>query len=308
VLNPFAFQLVALDRVGAPATPLTASFGGAVALVRSSYVNFLNVDNFTMGDTLSVAMASNSDLFFFGSSASNLTLEVEGTFTNHGTWDGNVVVGGYVSNYGTIMGNVTSGGMCSSAATVCSPPSVTGTVSQNVPYSPSVDFTALQEYYSCLSFSASLLNSTVSAVSYSKVKPNSTSCAIALSAGRNVAYALFSGIDIVTLGGGDSTSVLFLNVNDTGTILWPATWQIPGNVNKSAIIVNVLQASVISGFNFTTPIIAQGSTLTGIGIGGNVTISSTVVVKSLGLGTTYSFSPTSTSDSTVPSCYQSPSG
>jgi len=34
-----------------------------VALVRSSYVNFLNVDNFTMGDTLSVAMASSMRVF-----------------------------------------------------------------------------------------------------------------------------------------------------------------------------------------------------------------------------------------------------
>jgi hypothetical protein len=207
-------------------------------------------------------------------------------------------VGGALVNDGVIQGNALSGNGCTDS---CGPPQVSGTNTMGM-HNPAVSVVTVQRYYSCLSLSVASLAPTVNFVSCSPtVAP--TTCALAVSPGRNIANMYFSGITSIGIVGGDATTVLFLNVLDGGSVTYPATWSFMG-INPSAVIVNVLHATALSGSVFHTPVIAQLATLTSTTT--NVTAHSTMVVNSLAADITYYFSPTPTSINTnALACYQS---
>eukprot|EP00669_Euglena_mutabilis_P002079 TRINITY_DN1266_c0_g1_i4.p1 TRINITY_DN1266_c0_g1~~TRINITY_DN1266_c0_g1_i4.p1 ORF type:complete len:193 (+),score=34.75 TRINITY_DN1266_c0_g1_i4:63-581(+) len=169
-------------------------------------------------------------------------------------------------------------------------------------HDPAVSVLNVQLYFSCLSLSVASLAPTVNFVSCSPtVAP--TTCALAVSPGRNIANMYFSGITSIGIVGGDATTVLYLNVLDTDSVTYPAMWTFT-SINPSAVIVNVLHATTLSGSVFHTPVIAQLATLTSTTT--NVTAHSTMVVNSLADNITYYFAPTTTSLNTnVHACYQS---
>jgi len=297
-LDPWAFQLVALGPVGSPGNPVVAYFGGAVLLSAPSFVDFQNINGDVISNTLGTALVAAADVTFSGTSSSNMDLEVQGNLTNDGYWRGNVYVGGALVNDGVIQGNALSGNGCTDS---CGPPQVSGTNTMGMD-NPAVSVVTVQQYYSCLSLSVASLAPTVNFVSCSPtVAP--TTCALAVSPGRNIANMYFSGITSIGIVGGDATTVLFLNVLDGGSVTYPATWSFMG-INPSAVIVNVLHATALSGSVFHTPVIAQLATLTSTTT--NVTAHSTMVVNSLAADITYYFSPTPTSINTnALACYQS---
>jgi choice-of-anchor A domain-containing protein len=185
----------------------------------------------------------------------------------------------------------------------CSSSSITGTVTTSS-YSPAVSVAAILQYFSCISFSLGSRTQTPTAVSYSP-SGAPTTAAIALSPGiSNYVNASFAGIQTVSLGGGNATSKVFINVVDSTALLaFPQTWQIPSYINYNDVIVNVLYATALSGSVFYTPVIAPLATLTADST--NVTAYSTIVVKSLSRGLTFYFSPTTTAigANDIP-CYQ----
>jgi hypothetical protein len=285
---------------------VTAYFGGAVLLSSSSasYINFQNVNSFVLGNTSNTSLASASDVSYSGSSSSGMHMEVAGTLINDGTWKGNVYVGKSLANSGTIQGDVQTVSGCTGSCTSYSS-SVTGNVTTS-PYNPAVYVFGVRQYFTCLSSSLGSRTQTPTAVSYSP-SVNPITAAIALSSGiSNYVNVNFTGIQVVTLGGGDSRSLVFINVVDnTQSLAFPQTWQIPSYIKNSSVIVNVLYATNLSGSFYSTPIIAPNATLVATS-GQSVTATYTMVVNTLSTGGTFYFTPNTTifSADTIPNCYQ----
>jgi len=111
---------------------------------------------------------------------------------------------------------------------------------------------------------------------------------------------------IINATANDTTTMVYINADDSGTVEYPPTW-IFNHINPSNVIVNFIAATVLQGSIFYTPIIARFAKLSSpSGLSGStVTAYSTMVVNSLDPNPTYYFSPFSNATNpNVLTCYQ----
>jgi choice-of-anchor A domain-containing protein len=239
-LNPWSFNVYTIDNIGSSSQGYGSDFQGIAGSGGSSYLsNFsLNGDNTVPSSIYS--LYSEGNVVFNSGSVSNGGIQTGGNANLSSiTVSGTVYAAGSLTGSGgSISGNVVLGETNQSSL------SINGTVSQNQPFTSTVNYNTFNSFFTNASqFWGNQAQNVTWSVSFGQMSVGN------LAAGRNVinlTAAQFNSVTSLSVSG-PSTAFLIINIDGNNlTTLNSLTFNLSGGLTLNNVLVNLPQATSVT--------------------------------------------------------------